>query len=116
LDKITKEYHDKTEKSDRSEKKLKQTLAKVNVNVENSDVGLQINLNEELQKNRFLKNAISFLCGELPEMQTALDNNLQEIGIEINSRSFSEKAGNFYIYLDSEKGSKGSYSSKKSIR
>jgi hypothetical protein len=96
LEKITKEYNDKREKCDRSDKKLKQTLTKTNVNIDTSDIGLQIRLNEEVQKNRFLKNAISFLCGELPEMQTALDNNLQEIGIEINSRTLSEKAGKFY--------------------
>jgi hypothetical protein len=93
LEKQAKEFADKREKCDRSEKKLKQTMQKVGVNVDTSDIGLQIKLNEEIQKNRFLKNALSFLCGELPEMQIALDNNLQEIGIEINSRNVSEKAG-----------------------
>ena len=93
LEKVQKEHADKYEKFERSEKKFNQTKTKVGVNIDSNDIGLHIKLNEEVQKNRFLKNAISFLCMEIQEMQTALDNNLQEIGIEINSRNISEKAG-----------------------
>lgn len=62
---------------------------------QNSDLDYTLKLEEEMQKNKFLKNAIAMLCAEIPEMQSALHNDLQEIGIEINNRSISDK-GKFF--------------------
>jgi hypothetical protein len=90
IEMVKKENHDKSEKLNRSETKYKRVSQGVKV-TSNSDLDHSLKLEEAMQKNKFLKNAISMLCSELPEMQSALNNDLQEIGIEINNRSMSEK-------------------------
>jgi hypothetical protein len=87
---IKKENNDKKEKYNRSEMKFKNVSKGVKV-TQNSDLDYSLKLEEEMQKNKFLKNAIAMLCSEIPEMQSALHNDLQEIGIEINNRSISDK-------------------------
>lgn len=89
-----KENNDKKEKYNRSEMKYKNVSKGVKV-TQNSDLDYTLKLEVEMQKNKFLKNAIAMLCSEIPEMQSALHNDLQEIGIEINNRSISDK-GNFF--------------------
>lgn len=92
LEKIKKEVGDKEEKWNRSEKKNNQLLSRTNINLENSDVGLEVQLNNENLRNKFLKNAISILCSEIPEMRSVISGSLQEVGVEISSRPNSEKA------------------------
>ena len=88
--KISKENEDRSEKYDRSENKFKKILQKVKFNPD-SDLGMYLRLEEESAKNKFLKNAITMLCTELPEMQLALNNNLQEMGIDINNKTIVDK-------------------------
>jgi hypothetical protein len=90
IESVKKENHDKTEKFNRSETKYKNVSKTIKV-TPNSDLDYSLRLEESMQKNKFLKNAIAMLCSEIPEMQNALNNDLQEIGIEINNRSMSEK-------------------------
>jgi hypothetical protein len=90
LEIVKKENNDKSEKHNRSEIKYKKVSHSVKV-TNNSDLDYSLKLEETLQKNKFLKNAISMLCKEIPEMQSALNNDLQEIGIEINNKSMSDK-------------------------
>lgn len=56
-----------------------------------SEIGHEIELNNQILKNKFLKNSLTILCNEIPEMRSVLSNNLQEIGIDIPSRQVSEK-------------------------
>jgi len=79
------------QKLDRADKKLKGILSKMNTNVNSIPIANEIELNKERLKNIYLKNAISMLCTEIPEMKYALNNNLQEFGIKIASRPISEK-------------------------
>ena len=92
LEKIKKEVGDKEEKWDRSEKRNNQLLNRTNINLDNSDIGLEIQLNNENLRNKFLKNSISILCSEIPEMRSVISGSLQEVGVEIASRPNSEKA------------------------
>ncbi len=87
---VKKENNDKKEKHNRSDMKFKNVSKSVKV-TQNSDLDYSLKLEEEMQKNKFLKNAIAMLCAEIPEMHSALHNDLQEIGIEMNNRSISEK-------------------------
>jgi hypothetical protein len=95
LEKIKKEVVDKDEKFNRSEKRNKQVLQRANLNME-SDLGFEIQLNNEILRNKFLKNAITILCSEIPEMKSVISGSLQEVGVEIASRPSSEKAGKLY--------------------
>jgi len=92
LEKIKKEVGEKEEKWNRSEKRNSQLLNRTNINLENSDIGLEVQLNNENLRNKFLKNAISILCSEIPEMRSVISGSLQEVGVEISSRPNSEKA------------------------
>lgn len=91
LEKIKKEVYDKEEKFVRSERRNSQTLQRVNLNME-SDLGYEIQLNNQILRNKFLKNAITILCSEIPEMRSVISGSLQEVGVEIASRPTSEKA------------------------
>jgi len=99
LEKIKKEVEDKEEKWDRSEKRNTQLLNRTKINLENSDIGLEVQLNNEILRNKFLKNSISILCSEIPEMRSVISGSLQEVGVEINSRPNSEKASNINLIL-----------------
>lgn len=89
---MTKREADKQlQKLERADKKLKGMLTKMNSNLTNIPISTEIELNKERLKNKYLKNALSLLCGEIPEMKYALNNNLQEFGIKISSRPISEK-------------------------
>ena len=79
------------QKLDRADKKFKGILSKMNTNINTMPISNEIELNKEKLKNIYLKNAISMLCTEIPEMKYALNNNLQEFGIKIASRPISEK-------------------------
>ncbi len=91
LEKIKKEVTDKEEKFNRSDKRNTQVLQRANLNME-SDLGYEIQLNNEILRNKFLKNAITILCSEIPEMKSVISGSLQEVGVEIASRPTSEKA------------------------
>jgi len=82
---------EKEEKYNRSDKRIKQILQRTNLNME-SDIGHEIQLNNEILRNKFLKNAITILCSEIPEMRSVISGSLQEVGVEIASRPTSEKA------------------------
>lgn len=96
LEKIKKEIKEKEEKFVRSEKRNNQLLSRSNINME-SDIGYEIKFNNEILRNKFLKNAISILCSEIPEMKSVISGSLQEVGVEIASRPSSEKPGNILI-------------------
>jgi hypothetical protein len=92
IDKIRKEVNTKKEQFDRSDKKFSQVVNTFKVDVKNSEIGLELDLNNEMLRHKFLKNSVIILCNEIPEMRTVLSNSLQEVGIEIGSRPVSEKA------------------------
>ena len=92
IDKIRKEVNTKREQFERSEKKYNQILNTAKVDVKTTEIGLEVDLNNEMLRYKFLKNAVIILCNEIPEMRTVLSNDLQEVGIEIGSRPVSEKA------------------------
>ena len=92
LERMRKEVAEKEEKWDRSERRNKQIQNSLKFNLKNSDAGLEVEMNNEMLRNKFLKNALTILCNEIPEMRSVLSNNLQEVGIDIPSRPVSEKA------------------------
>ena len=59
---------------------------------ENSNIDIEINLSNEQIKNQYLVNAIAILCNENPEFRNAINNPLQERGINIPNRPISEKS------------------------
>lgn len=73
-----------------SEKRFAQIKREVGSDLNNSELGLEIKLNNEMLKNKFIKNAISILCNEIDEMKYAFSNELQEF--QIASRPVSEQA------------------------
>jgi len=90
---MTKRDADKQQqKLERADKKLKGILSKMNTNLSNIPISTEIELCKEKLKNKYLKNALAILCDKIPEMKYALNNNLQEFGINIGSRPISEKA------------------------
>ena len=60
------------------------------VNLDNTDIGAEIRLNNEKLKNKFLKNSIAILSSEIDEVKDIFSNELQEFNIP--SRPLSEKA------------------------
>lgn len=94
LEKIRKEVSERQEKFERSQKRNQQVSSKHASTIEKSEIGREIDLNNEILKNKFLKNAINILCNEIPDMKTVLSGSLQEAGIDISSvsRPISEKA------------------------
>ncbi len=98
LDKIRKETTDTQDKLDRAERKKKQTQDKVlkanpNLDWGKSNIGLEIDLNNEKLKNQYLMNAISILCSEIPELKSSITEPLGDKGIIIPSKPNSEKLG-----------------------
>jgi hypothetical protein len=91
LEKMKKDVFDKEEKFERSLKRNKQIITQLKVDMK-SDIGLEIELNNQMLRNKFMKNALTILYNEIPEMRSILSNNLQEMGIDIPSRPVSEKA------------------------
>lgn len=59
---------------------------------ENSNIDIEIKLVQEQIKNQYLVNAIAILCNENPEFRNAINNPLQERGINIPNRPISEKS------------------------
>lgn len=57
-----------------------------------SNIDLEIKLMEEQVRNQYLMNAISILCNENAELRNAINNPLQEKGINIPNRPVSEKS------------------------
>lgn len=92
LERMRKEVAEKEEKSSRAERRNKQVQNQMKLDLTNSDIGYEIELNNQMLRNKFIKNALSILCSEIPEMRSVLSNNLQEVGIDIPSRPVSEKA------------------------
>ncbi len=92
IEKMRKEVNTKSEQFERAKKKSTQTQNNVKVDLKTSELGLEVELNNEMLRYKFLKNAVIILSNEIPEMRTVLSNNLQEVGIEIGSRPISEKA------------------------
>lgn len=99
LDRIVKETQDTEEKLQRAIKKKKQTQDKClkknpNLDFEKSNIGMEIELNNEKLKNQYLMNAISILCHEIPELRPSITEPLGERNIIVPSRPNSEKLGN----------------------
>jgi hypothetical protein len=88
LEKGRKEVLKQEQKFERSSKRYKDVSTKTNINL-NTNIGLEIELHKEMLKNQFLRRAVTILCNEIPEMKSALTNNLQEVGIQIASRPLS---------------------------
>lgn len=57
-----------------------------------SNIDYEIKLMEEQIRNQYLMNAISILCNENVELRNAINNPLQEKGINIPNRPISEKS------------------------
>lgn len=57
-----------------------------------SNIDYEIKLMEEQIRNQYLLNAISILCNENIELRNAINNPLQERGINIPNRPISEKS------------------------
>ncbi len=91
LEMTIREADKQQQKLERADKRLKGMFTKMNTNLNNIPISTEIELNKERLKNKYLKNALSVLCNEIPEMKYALNNNLQEFGIKIASRPISEK-------------------------
>ncbi len=89
---MRKEVAEKDEKFGRAERRNKQVQNLVKVDLTTSDLGYEIEMNNQMLRNKFMKNALTILCNEIPEMRSVLSNNLQEVGIDIPSRPVSEKA------------------------
>ena len=73
-----KQIEDEKKKKDileRSEKKYNKTLKDTKVKLEYTEIGLEIEVNNEKIKNQFLKNTISTLSSDIPEFKQIFDNN-----------------------------------------
>ena len=80
----------KKDSSDRSEQKFNKLIKDKKVNLDNTDIGAEIRLNNEKLKNKLLKNSIAILSSEIDEVKDIFSNELQEFNIP--SRPLSEKA------------------------
>jgi hypothetical protein len=86
-----KERADRLEKFGRSDKKFNQLKTKTNVDLDSSELGLELALQKKVLKNKFLKNALNFLCEEIDELKI-ITGDLQEYGIEIGDKQLSDKS------------------------
>ena len=76
-----KQIEDEKKKKDileRSEKKYNKTLKDTKVKLEYTEIGLEIEVNNEKIKNQFLKNTISTLSSDIPEFKQIFNNNINE--------------------------------------
>jgi len=102
IEKIKKETAETKDKLDRAAGKKKKTMDTIlqknpNLDWENSNIGKEIELNNEKLKNQYLMNAISILCSEIPELKQSITEPLGERGIHIPSRANSERLGIYFI-------------------
>lgn len=77
-DKQVQESKKKKESSDRAELKFTKLIRDKGVNVENSQIGNEIALNNEKLKNKYLKNSIAILSNEIQEVKDIFSNLLQD--------------------------------------
>ena len=90
---LVKQQEDSKKKKDsteRSQQKFNKLMKDKKVNLDNSDLGAEIRLNNEKLKNKFLKNSIAILSSEIDEVKDIFSNELQDFNIP--SRPLSEKA------------------------
>ena len=59
------------------------------INLDSTDIGAEISLNNEKLKNKFLKNSIAILSSEIDEVKNVFSNEMQDF--QIPSRPLSEK-------------------------
>ena len=90
LSKQEEESKKKKESNERSEKKFNKLVKDKNINLENSDIGMEIKLNNEKLKNKFLKNSIAILSSEIDEVKNVFSSELEDFNIP--SRPMSEKS------------------------
>ena len=90
LTKQEEESKKKKESNERSEKKFNKLVKDKNINLENSDIGMEIKLNNEKLKNKFLKNSIAILSSEIDEVKNVFSSELEDFNIP--SRPMSEKS------------------------
>lgn len=79
----------KKESSERAQKRFDKIVKEKKINLESSDIGAEIALNNEKLKNKFLKNSIVILSSELDDVKNVFSNELQDF--QIPSRPLSEK-------------------------
>ena len=75
MGKQVEEEKKKKEVFERSEKKYNKILKDSKVNLEYSEIGLEIEVNNEKLKNQFLKNTISYLSSDIPELKLFIEEN-----------------------------------------
>jgi len=90
LSKQEEESKKKKESNERSEKKFNKLVKDKNINLDNTDIGMEIKLNNEKLKNKFLKNSIAILSSEIDEVKNVFSSELEDFNIP--SRPMSEKS------------------------
>ena len=90
LTKQEEESKKKKESNERSEKKFNKLVKDKNINLDNTDIGMEIKLNNEKLKNKFLKNSIAILSSEIDEVKNVFSSELEDFNIP--SRPMSEKS------------------------
>jgi len=90
LTKQEEESKKKKESNERSEKKFNKLVKDKNINLDDTDIGMEIKLNNEKLKNKFLKNSIAILSSEIDEVKNVFSSELEDFNIP--SRPMSEKS------------------------
>ena len=90
LTKQEEESKKKKESNERSEKKFNKLVKDKNINLDNTDIGMEIKLNNEKLKNKFLKHSIAILSSEIDEVKNVFSSELEDFNIP--SRPMSEKS------------------------
>lgn len=84
----------------RSEDRFKKLVKDNKINLEDTDIGYEIKLNNEKLKNQFLKNSISILSAEIDEVKNIFSGEMQDFNIPsrplsvITNQSNIEKSHN----------------------
>ena len=79
----------KKESSERAQKRFDKIIKDKKINLDSTDIGAEISLNNEKLKNKFLKNSIAILSSEIDEVKNVFSNEMQDF--QIPSRPLSEK-------------------------
>ena len=81
LQKQVSESKKKDEISKRSYNRFNKLIRDNNIDMDNTDLGSEIKLNNEKLKNKFLKNSISILAAEIDEVRNIFSSEMQDFNI-----------------------------------
>ena len=81
LQKQVGESKKKEDISKRSYNRFNKLIRENNIDMDNTDLGSEIRLNNEKIKNRFLKNSISILAAEIDEVRNIFSSEMQDFNI-----------------------------------